>query len=160
MENDKGWYYDPLEQTLWYRNDQHWSHHGKIPMRSRTQMFHRQGEPDSPTNQLCRATVQECNTKLTLTGSGNIDTMLSKPKGIAALAQHQYGQEWKWELTIVGNLHSLLEDILNGQGYAVSDRSFQDSNRLAAWTIEGRNQEHCILGSRRTPGEPEDQSAY
>jgi len=106
LENNKGWYYDPLEQALWYRNDHQWSCHGKIPSRSRTQMFHRQGEPDSPTNQLCRATVQERDTKLILTGSGKIDTALSKPDGITALAQHQYGKEWKWELTIVGNLQT------------------------------------------------------
>jgi len=59
-----------------------------------------------------------------------------------------------------GNPANLEEAIITGVAIAVSDRSFQDSNSLAAWTIEGRNQEHCILGSRRTPGEPEDQSAY
>jgi len=160
LENNKGWYYDPLEQALWYRNDHQWSRHGKIPSRSRTQMFHRQGEPDSPTNQLCRATVQERNTKLTLTGSGNIDTMLSKPEGIAALAQHQYGQEWKWELTIVGNLQSLLEDILNGQGYAVSNGSFQAGRGAAAWIIEGRTNQNRIVGKCFSPSSDDGHSSF
>jgi len=113
------------EQALWYHNDRQWCQHRKIPSRSRTQTFHSQGEPGIPTNSLCRATVQEHDTKLTLTGYGNIDIVVSKPKGIAALAQHHYGQEWKWELTIVGNLQLLLEDVQNGYGYAVSNGSFQ-----------------------------------
>jgi len=105
---------------MWYHNDCQWQQ-----SRSRTQTFHSQGESGIPTNPLHRATVQEHDTKLTLTGYGNIDIVASKPKGIAALVQHQFGWEWKWELTIIGNLQLLLEDVQNGHGYAISDGSFQ-----------------------------------
>jgi len=60
----------------------------------------------------------------------------------------------------LGDPANLEEAIIAGVVIAVSDGSFQDSNRLAAWTIEGRNQQHQILGSGRTPGEPDNQSAY
>ncbi len=59
-----------------------------------------------------------------------------------------------------GNPANLEEAIITGVVIAVSNGSFQDNNGSAAWTIEGRNQEPCILGSRRTPGKPDDQSAY
>jgi len=54
-----------------------------------------------------------------------------------ALQQHPFANEWSWNLTIVGNLCELLEDIQEGNGYAVSDGSFQESRGVAAWIIEG-----------------------
>jgi len=123
-------------------------------------MFHSQGEPGIPTNSLCRATVQEHDTKLTLTGYGNIDIVVSKPEGIAALAQHQYRREWKWELTIVGNLQLLLEDVRNGYGYAVSDGSFQAGRGAAAWIIEGRMNHNRIVRTCFSPSSDNRHSSF
>jgi len=123
-------------------------------------MFHSQGEPRIPTSSLYRATVQEHDTKLTLTGYGNIDIMASKPKGIAALAQHPFRREWKWELTLIGNLQLVLEDIQNGYGYAVSNGSFQTGRGAVAWIIEGQTNHNRIVGKCFSPSSDNGHSSF
>jgi len=104
--------------------------------------------------------MQEHDTKMTLTGYGNIDIMASKPEGLAALIQHQFGWEWKWELTIIGNLQLLLEDICNGYGYAVSNGLFQTGQGAAAWIIEGQTNHNRILGKCFSPSSDDGHSSF
>jgi len=42
----------------------------------------------------------------------------------------------------------------------VSDGSYQDGHRAAAWTIESQMSEHQLWGSGMPPGSPSNQSAY
>jgi len=97
---------------------------------------------------------------ITLTGSGPIDAARSKPEGIDAVAHHPYGREWKWELNVTGNLQLLLEDIRNGNGYAVSDRSFQEGRGAAAWIIEGRTNQNRIVGKCFSPSSNDGHSSF
>jgi len=71
-----------------------------------------------------------------------------------------FDQEWGITIDQQGNPGNLKEAIISGVAITVSDGLFQDSNGSAAWTIEGRNHNHRILGSGRTPEELDDQSAY
>jgi len=48
---------------------------------------------------------------VTLTGSGRRETLATTAMGITALQQHPFANKWSWNLTIVGNLRELLEDI-------------------------------------------------
>jgi len=57
-----------------------------------------------------------------------------------------FDQEWGVTITQQGNLGNLEEAIISGEAITVSDGSFQDSNGSAAWTVEGRNHNHHILG--------------
>jgi len=86
--------------------------------------------------------------------------MVNKPEGFAALLQHQFGREWKLELTIVGNLNDLLEDIWTGNGYAVSDSSFQAGGGATAWIIEGRMNHNRILGTCFSPSSNNGHSLF
>ncbi len=97
---------------------------------------------------------------ITLTGSGPIEVERSKPEGIAAIAQHQYGREWKWELTVTGNLQLLIEDICDGNRYAVSDGSFRDGRGAAAWIIEGRTNQNRIVGKCFSPSSNDGHSSF
>jgi len=62
---------------------------------------------------------------VTLTGSGKIDPPAIIGKGLMALQQHTFAHEWSWELTIVGKLQIILDDVSAGNGFSVSDSSFQ-----------------------------------
>jgi len=148
-----GWYFDTTEQALWFAKDNHWQRHGAIPLRSRTKTFHRQGETSTPTNPLQKVTVQLHDTKTILTGSGTIKNRARKLEGFEALLQHHFGREWLWELTVIGNLHKLIEDIQRGQGYAVSDGSFQLGKGAAAWIIEGSNGNNQLIGTALSPSD-------
>ncbi len=74
---------------------------------------------------------------VTLTGSGRIETLATTEMGIKAFQQLPFANEWSWNLTIVGNLRKLLEVIREGNGYAVSNGSFQECRGAAAWIVEG-----------------------
>ena len=91
-----------------------------------------------------------------VTGTAPIDHDPTPQRMIAPT----FNQDWGVTITQQGNLGNLEEAIISGDAIAVSNGLFQDSNGLAAWTIEGSNQDNCILGSGRTPGEPANQSAY
>jgi len=160
QENRNGWYYDTTEHALWHRNEHQWCRHGSIPSQSRTQKFQGNGEPGVPANPLQWATVQERDAIIILTGLGPINAEQSKPEGIAALAQHQYGREWKWELTVTGKLQLLLEDIHNGNGYAVSDGSFRAGRGAAAWIIEGRTNHNRIVRKCFSPSSDDGHSSF
>jgi len=94
--------------------------------------FHSQGQVAVPTNPLQQAMVQEQESKIILTGSGMIDTHVQPLEGIPFLQQHQFCHKWQWELTVIGNLPELMVDIQAGQGYAISDGSFQEGKGTAA----------------------------
>jgi len=61
---------------------------------------------------------------------------------------------------VMGKLSILKQDLAVGKGFAVSDGYFQDSNRVAAWFIEGNTGTNQIQGACLTPGTLEDQSAF
>jgi len=107
------------------------------------------------TNNLWRVQVSIKNTVIMVMGRAPIDQDTVPKRTMVADFDHD------WGITIdqQGNPANLEEAIISGVAITVSDRSFQDSNGSAAWTIEGRNHDHCILGSGRTPGELDDQSA-
>jgi len=44
-------------------------------------------------------------------GSGRIKRQAPASMGLKLLQQQKFMHEWSWELTIVGNLQELLEDI-------------------------------------------------
>ncbi len=73
--------------------------------------FHTQGTNSTPTAMLRRATVHILLTKVILTGSRWIQSHTIARTGLQWLQHLQFVQDWSWELTIVGNLQELLEDV-------------------------------------------------
>jgi len=55
---------------------------------------------------------------------------------------------------------STLARIGRGEGFVVSNGSFQDFVEAVAWIIKGATSTNCIQGSYLTPGAPEDHSAF
>jgi len=136
-----------------------WYIYTKIPSQSRQQRFHEEARA------LLANEVKDNMWRVKVSIKTNVITVIGK----APIEQHSISTtteedatEVDWGITNVqqGDLTQLEEAIKKGVAVAVSDGSFQDSKGSAAWTIEGRNQAHRIRGSGRTPGDPEDQSAY
>jgi len=104
--------------------------------------------------------VQVHATKITLTGHGKIDQPREQQDGLEGLLQNSFVQEWDWELVVVGSLQDLTADIQAGEGYAVSDGSFQTWRGAAAWIIEGRNQTNQIIGKCNSPSDDDGHSSF
>jgi len=102
--------------------------------------------------------VQVCTTKdaITITRMAPID----KFQTLTTMDDATFELDWGITHEQHGDPAHLEVAIKAGVAIAVSNGSFQDSNRLAAWTIEGRDQHHCLLGSGWTQGELDNQSAY
>jgi len=54
----------------------------------------------------------------------------------------------------------VIQALCNGKVVAVSDGSFKDYARAAAWTIKGDTTDNRVVGTGLTPGNAVDQSAY
>jgi len=160
QSNQMGWYFAPDENALWYSSGSEWRRHGKIPSRTRTMSFHSQGINSTPTAMLRRATVHILPTKVILTGSGWIKPATNLRTGLQRLQELQFVQDWSWELTIVGNLHDLLDDVRSGNGFSVSDGSFEAGKGAAAWIIEGKTSENRLIGKCLCPGADESHSSF
>jgi len=155
-----GWSFDTIDRAHWHAQDQNWHRHGLIPSRSSTLSFHKQGHSAEHPNRLHRATVQVHETKITLTGHGKIDMPCKPQDGLMGLQQHPFVQEWAWELVVVGSLWELKADIQAGEGYVVSDGSFQTGKGAAAWIIEGQNQTNWIIGKCNSPSDEDGHSSF
>jgi len=155
-----GWYFAPEENALWYSSGSDWRQHSLIPSRSRTMTFHGHRTNSTPTLPLRRATVHIQLTKVILTGSGRIEQQAPARTGLKLLQQHKFVHEWSWELMIVGNLQELLEDIRTGNGFSVSDGSFEAGRGAAAWVIEGKTNENQLLGKCLSPGADDCHSSF
>jgi len=140
--------------------DDLWQRHSTIPSRSRTKTFHQQRETSSPTNPLQKVTVQLHDMKIILTGSSTIENRASNPEGFDSILQHHFGREWLWELTVIGDLHKLVEDIKRGHGFAVSDGSFQSGKGAAAWIIKGHNGNNQLIGTVLSPSDEDSHSSF
>jgi len=160
QSNQMGWYFAPEENALWYSSGTEWRRHSMIPSRTRTLTFHSQGTNSIPTLPLQRATVHILPTKVILTGSGRIKQQTLARMGLQWLQQQQFAHEWSWELTIVGNLQELLEDVRTGNGFSVSNRSFEAGRGAAAWIIKGKTNENHLLGKCLCPGADDSHSSF
>jgi len=70
-----------------------------------------------------------------------------------------YTKMWKLELTIP-DMTVLKEAMRRGEAWAVSDGSFVQGTRAAAWTIEGQNKEGRCTSTSLTPGDKSNQSTF
>jgi len=156
-----GWFYDPNEQAIWSNQNNQWQRHSRIPARSRTLTFHKQGEVrEKPQARLHRATVQAQAQKLILTGSAPIAPIPCTESALTRLLKHSFAQIWQWETLVVGNLQQLINDLQSGKGYAVSDGSFQAGKGAAAWIIEGKDNTNRIIGRGLSPSDDEGHSSF
>ena len=58
------------------------------------------------------------------------------------------------------NGQKIAQAVANGNCEAVSDGSYKDSSRTAAWMIEDRVSKNTLKGNTIIPGHTSDQSAY
>jgi len=112
-------------------------------------------ETEVPRNQ-CKANVIKSQTMITVTGMDAIDQDTIVPND----AETKLDTEWGITITQHREMAMLQEAVITGQAVAVSDGSFQDQCRSAAWTIEGMTSTYHIVGKGRMPGTPTDQSTY
>jgi len=156
-----GWFYDPNEQAIWSNQNNQWQRHSRIPARSQTLTFHKQGEVrEKPQARLHRATVQAQAQKIILTGSAPIAPTPCTESALTRLLKHPFAQIWQWETLVVGNLQQLINDLQSGKGYAVSDGSFQAGKGAAAWIIEGKDNTNRIIGRGLSPSDDEGHSSF
>jgi len=90
------------------------------------------------TDNLWRVQVSIKNMVIMVMGRAPIDQD-PVPK---RMMEVDFDHDWGITIDQQGNPANLKEAIISGVAIAVSDRSFQGSNGLAAWTIEGRNHDH------------------
>jgi len=83
--------------------------------------------------------------------------MKTKP---TTTVDNQLDGQWGIQHELHDSKEQLVEAICKGIAIAVSNRSFQDQQGAAAWTIEGYNKNNQILSKGTTPGSPTDQSVY
>jgi len=69
-------------------------------------------------------------------------------------------KDWHLKFTCMGKLHKLQAELEQGQGFTVSDSSFCKDKGTVAWIIEGKDQEHCIIGVWMTPRTTQDHSTF
>jgi len=121
-----GWFFNPEEQTLWLSSNTNWMWHSIIPLQSRTLSFHSHREQlEPPLRSLHCATIQVHDTKVVCMGSGAIAQLLEPTDCMATFQQHFFSQNWQWEVIVVGSLQELVEGIMAGKGYSMSNGSFQ-----------------------------------
>jgi len=92
--------------------------------------------------------------------SGQIGAPATTQARVATLQNHHFTCKWQWELTIVGNLSKLIADIQVGDGYAVSDRSFQDGQGAAVWIIKGHMGKNCLIRTCASPSDADSHSSF
>jgi len=67
---------------------------------------------------------------------------------------------WQFEEDVMGDLSAIVNTIGNGTAIAVSDGSFKEGSRAAAWTIEGAEATNKVTGACLVLGIGEDHSAF
>jgi len=141
------------------KNKGQWYIHTKIPGQSQQQKFHKQARalpPSEVKENMWKAKVGKKHEVITITGKAPIE----QPPTQTMTEEEAFELDWGITNKQQGDPAQLEEAITTGVTMAVSNGSLQDSKGLAAWTIKGKNQLHHIPGLGRTPGEPEDHSAY
>ncbi len=103
-----------------------------------------------------RVQVKTTNDTIIITRAAPID----EPQMQTMTKDNTFNWDWGIRQELQGNLAQIEEAIKTGAAKAVSDGPFQESNGSAAWTIEGKDNHHCLLGSGWTPGAPDNQSTY
>jgi len=83
--------------------------------------------------------------KVILTGSSPIDQVATTPDPMTKLQTQPFYRMWKWDIAMVGNLQQLEADILAGEGFAVSNGSFQLGKGTAAWIIKGKTKKKRLI---------------
>jgi len=53
-----------------------------------------------------------------------------------------------------------LEDILAGEGYVMSDGSFQAGRGAAAWIIKGQDSNNRLIGTCLSPSDDDGHSSF
>jgi len=87
--------------------------------------------------QLHQATVQVQVFKVILTGSSPIAQKPIQKDHMTKLHKHPFAQTWYWEVMVVGNLTQLVDNIVTGGDFAVSNGLYQAGSNAAAWKIKG-----------------------
>jgi len=60
----------------------------------------------------------------------------------------------------MGSWSNLQQELLEGQGFAVSDGSYRLGSGAAAWILEGTTSHNCIRGECFVPGYDNDHSSF
>jgi len=69
-------------------------------------------------------------------------------------------QQWELDILLTGPQQVMMEALSKGSGYAVSDGSFKDAARVAAWIIKGPTSELRLTSQWQTPGPPKGHSLF
>jgi len=72
----------------------------------------------------------------------------------------KFWRDWKWEITVVGEVQEIVAAITDGTALAVSDGSYKEGRGAAAWTIEGHSAKDKVTGACLVPGTPKDHSTF
>jgi len=80
--------------------------------------------------------------------------------GLDSLLNSQLTKDWQLKITIIGKLTELKEAVQQGDGFIVSDGSYQNEAGAAAWIIEGTSGGPRLIGTMITPGSTKDQSSF
>jgi len=104
--------------------------------------------------------VQVQGMKVILTGSGLMEQAIETPTAMLRLQTQPFYQIWHWEVIVVGNLSLLMDAILAGESYAVSNGSFQLGKGATAWIVEGCNNTNQIIGTCLSPSDGKGHSSF
>jgi len=104
--------------------------------------------------------VQVQATKVILTGSSPIAKTPIQKDCMTKLHNHPFAQIWHWEITAVGNLTQLVEDIITGCGFAMSDGWYQAWSGAAAWIIKWHDSQNWLVGMCFSPSNADGHSSF
>ncbi len=119
-----------------------WQHFQYVPSRSHTQMYEASGEQTDGVPcraQLSHAMVLNHGTRLLLAGYASFIEDLPSLVGLDSLLHSQLAKDWQIKITIIGKLTELKAALWKGDGYIVSDSSYQNEAGVVAWIIEGQS---------------------
>jgi len=157
-----GWFYHRRTNSLWHNEVAHWWHHGGMPQCTWQQGFHQTGQANTPPPmaKLEKATIAYSGQKLVLTGSSPCEVPCSGMDPCHCTHINKF--------PLSGNCSFFLYWVPVGDdehpnwrfGFAVSNCSFKDDARVAAWLIEGSDSMNQLIGTWHTPGTMADHSLF
>jgi len=137
-----GWLFEPQLDCLWSAFDHIWLLHGYVPARTQTKhflvnVFFWVWSQVPLIEALHKVMVMHVGYKVKLTRYGLMEqTQAISSNPSDQFAKLQFARDWELEIYPDGTWMTMLQDLHDGKGFAVSDGSFHQGTGAAAWIVE------------------------
>jgi len=157
-----GWYFEPTTDHLWQVDTSSWEFVTPILHWTQNQLYHPNGigslAPSLST--LSKVAVSSTGNHWKLTGHGASISTFPTRFGIVSFWTLHFVKDWEFDFQIVGSWEALVCDVMQGQGFAVSDGSFKPQQGAATWILDGASSDNRVVSKCFVPGHDDDHSSF